>query len=253
MALFADGTISTVDDLQAYDTSIVSIASAEEVQLNAKIGLAKSEIGIELEELLEKRTSATRWAGAGVGLKNVVVTPALKHWHSLLTLALVYGDIKGNHLESRYGQKWQDYLKRARWAANSLWRSGIGVVSSPISRAERPSVRTVPAVAPMQTYWIQVSWRTSSNDSSEPSEMVIHTAESDGVPAVMAGPAPPMTVGYDVFVGLDPDAMKKQNSTVLPVGTEWTMPVGGMIDGEAPTDGQEPERFIRNDRILMRG
>ncbi len=253
MALFADGTTSTVEDLQAYDTSIVGIASAEEVDLDAKIGLARTEIGIELEELLLKRTTATRWAGAGVDLENVVVTPALKHWHSLLTLARVYGDIQGNHLESRYGQKWKDYLKRARWAADSLWRSGIGVVSSPIARAERPSVRTAPAAVPMQTYWIQVAWTTSSNDSGEPSEMFIYTVESDGVPAVMAGAAPPMSVGYDVFVGLDAGALKKQNGTVLPVGTEWVMPVGGLVDGEAPGTGQEPERFIRNDRILMRG
>jgi hypothetical protein len=31
------------------------------------------------------------------------------------------------------------------------------------------------------------------------------------------------------------------------------MPAGGFVDGEAPGVGQEPERFVRNDRILMRG
>ncbi len=253
MALFTDGNITSVDELQAYDTSIVSIASAEGVDLAAKMELARTELGIELAEFLAKRTTATGGLGAGIGLENVVVTPALKHWHALLTLALVYGDIQGNHLESRYGAKWKDYRARERRAADSLLRSGVGVVSNPIPRALPPLVRTVAAPVSGETYYIRIAWRGARGDSGEASEACIHTVETNGVPGVRADRIPEDAAGFDVYAGLRADLATKQNDDPLDPSAEWTMPVQGLREGDTPPAGQQPGWHVRNDRVLLRG
>ena len=254
MALFTDGRISEIADLADYDSSILDVAGAERVDLDRKLALAAAEIGVELQEFLLRRTGQVPGGRtAGLTLRNIVVTPALKQWHTLLALTLVYADVAGNHLESRYPAKEKEYRRRARRAADSLFRIGVGITLNPVPRAGTPEVRTIAGATPIQTYYVRIAWRNAADESGAPSELVAFTPSSDGEIAVKSPPVPENVAGYDVFVGLDADNLKRQNAQPLEPGAEWVMPPSGLVEGPAPDTGQEPAFFVRNDRVLLRG
>ncbi len=48
MALFTDGTISTLEELRGYESAIYDVATTERIDLSQKLLLAKQELGIEL-------------------------------------------------------------------------------------------------------------------------------------------------------------------------------------------------------------
>ena len=57
MALFTDGPISTAADLQQYENAILSVASAERIDVGAKLTLAQQDLGNELLLFLFRRSS----------------------------------------------------------------------------------------------------------------------------------------------------------------------------------------------------
>ncbi len=57
MALFNDGPISTAADLQRYENAILSVASAERIDLGAKLLLAQQDLGNEILLFLFRRSS----------------------------------------------------------------------------------------------------------------------------------------------------------------------------------------------------
>ncbi len=254
MPLFTDGPISGIEDLSAYDSSILDVAGAERVDLDRKLALAAAEIGIELQEFLVRRTGQVPGGrNAGLTLRNVVVTPALKQWHTLLALTLVYADVAGNHIESRYPAKEKEYRRRARRAADSLYRIGVGITLNPVPRAGLPEVRGIPGTTPIATYYVRIAWRNAAGESGAPSETAVFTPGADGEIAVKSPAAPENITGWDVYVGLDAGNLKRQNSQPLAPAAEWVLPPTGPADGPAPGSGQEPAYFIRNDRVLLRG
>jgi len=255
MALFTDGGITEVAELEAYDSALLRVSNAEGVDLTAKQRLAGSEIGIAIEEFLVRRTGLLPSSdpASGRALGNVVVTPPLKQWHTLLTLALVYGDVEGNHVKGRYAAKAQDYRRRVKWAAETLFRIGVGMTFRPIPRVKQPLVRTVAGAAPVETYDVRVAWRNGAGESGAPSEAVIYTTGSAGVIGVTAPAAPAGVTGFDVYAGGGGGEVTRQNSEAVAPGTEWIMPAGGLVAGAALTAGQSPDRYVRNDRVLRRG
>lgn len=255
MALFTDGTISTIEDLQAYDAAILRVASAEGVDLSSKLRLAETEVGIEIEEFLTKRgaLAATGVGGGTSGLANVVVTPPLKQWNTLHALALTYADIDGNHLNSRYATKLVDYRRRARWAADSLFRMGVGMVAAPVVKAKGLAVRTVAGDQPIQPYYLQIAWSDAHGASGMPSDVVVFVPAEPGLPAVRSLTPPEGVSGFDVYAGTVDGQLRRQNATPIACDQEWVMPATGLLDGDPPGSGQAPEWFVRNDRVLLRG
>jgi hypothetical protein len=255
MPLFSDGSISDIDDLRAYDAAILDVAGVEGVDLSAKLRLASTEIGIELTEFLRKR------AGGGSGavyqteadVAHVVATPALKHWHTLRTLALIYGDLHGRQLNSRYSEKWKQCRERSRWAADTLFRTGVGLVHVPVAKAGMPELRTVAGTLAPATYHVKVAWKNRTGGTGAPSDTVIHTTETSGVLAVNAVRPPLNAVSYDVYAGLSEADITRQNDLPIDCGQQWTMPETGLIAGEAAGAGQEPDWVLREDRVLQRG
>ena len=55
MMLFTDNTISEATDLRSYESDIFELAGTEGIELSAKLKLASTEIGLELEEFLRER------------------------------------------------------------------------------------------------------------------------------------------------------------------------------------------------------
>lgn len=246
MALFTDGNASDVADLRAYDAAVTEVAAAEGVALQAKLELAMQEIGVELEEFLARTT------GGQAALSQVVVTPALKQWHALRTLALIYGDIHNSHVNSRFERKWADYRMRARWAAETLFRIGVGLVGTPIPKATAPAVRTLPGTLAPGTYVIKVAWVDARGETGAASDPVVWTLGSEGALGVRAVRPPEAAVGFHVWAGSSERDLARQTAVPQGLETEWVSG-GALVRGRPATAGQEPERYVRNDRILMRG
>ena len=255
MALFTDGTIADVDDLLAYDSGILRVSSAEGVDLAAKLRLANEEVGVGLEEFLVRRVGRSSSPGSPsqLTLYNVVVTPPLKQWHALWTLALVYDDVGGNHVNSRYAVKYKECRQRALWASESLYRIGVGLVSAPIPRAGAPVVRPIAGSLPAATYEVQIAWRNASGERGTPSDPVIQPLNNDGLIGVRAGNPPTSVAGFDVYVGDSPGSASRQNVDVVAPDAEWIMSDAGLVEGAGLPAGQTPDFYLHNDRILQRG
>lgn len=255
MSLFTGGNISNVEDLRSYDTSVLEVASAENVDLAAKLELARTEIGIELEEFMARRCgrNAGLPGASGPALANVVVTPVLKQWHTLRTLSLIYADVQANLVDSRYEGKWKEHRQRAQWAAEMLFRIGVGFVGDPVAKAEQPQVRALPGNLPAATYYVRVAWRNRRDESGVASDPVIHTLAGAGVIGVQAFQPPPNAVGFDVYAGPVEAEISRQNSALINPAREWVLPETGLVDGEPLPGGQQPDWYMRNDRILQRG
>ncbi len=255
MALFTDGSISSIEDLQGYDSLVLEAAQAEQVDLSVKMAVAQSEIAIELEEFIRRRRlqDPLELGETEAGVERIVVTEPLRRWHSLLTLTLLYGDIQSNHVSSRYSGKWKEYRQRAIWAAEMLFRIGVGFVNDPIPKAKPPEVRLRAGSLEPRTYRIRVAWRNSAGQTGAPSDEVIYRPEIQGVIAVKALEGPANASGYDVYAGTDEAAVTKQNTATVPPTEEWVMPETGLISGAGAPTGQKPDWYLRNDRVLQRG
>src|ERR1051326_4705850 len=100
MALFTDGPVSGIDDLTAQDSQLLDVSQVENIDVTRKLILAQDELALELESLL-KRLSYSERSSSYEGrpkITMVVVTPALKMWHTFHTLALIYTDAYNSQL-----------------------------------------------------------------------------------------------------------------------------------------------------------
>ncbi|MGH9632517.1 MAG: hypothetical protein ACRD7E_29780 [Bryobacteraceae bacterium] len=140
MSLFSDGLISSIEDLRKYDSSILDVASTEGIDLDSKLELSQSEIGIELIAFLLGHAPEI---GRRRDLSHIYVTEPLRHWHALNTLELSYLDAHNTQLNDRYRGKTKEYSRAARKAASLLYSNGVGVVSSPIPKAGAPECATI--------------------------------------------------------------------------------------------------------------
>ena len=145
MALFTDGSISTLADLRAYEHTIVEAAHIEGIDISEKLSLAQREIGLAITGFLLRRHSEI---GPHRRLENVVVTEPMAHAHVLHTIALVYRDAYGTQLNDRYASKWREYRSLAEQALRGLFDIGIGLVSAPVPQASTPAIGSAPGGAP---------------------------------------------------------------------------------------------------------
>ena len=115
------------------------------------------------------------WPGAGIGsqvsLDSIVVTPALRLWHTFHTLALVYRDAYNSQLNDRYGGRCTEYKGLAKWASDVLFRNGIGIAADPIPIAAVPTLGSVSGPLSETTYFVQVSWMNSTGEEGMPSRL----------------------------------------------------------------------------------
>ena len=87
MALFTDGPINGVKELQNYENGILAVANIEQIDLAGKSALAQSEIATELMLFLLRRCRQpdVLWTvdfRRIIGVGDVVVTEPLRRWHA---------------------------------------------------------------------------------------------------------------------------------------------------------------------------
>ncbi|MGD0201234.1 MAG: hypothetical protein ABSD27_10845 [Bryobacteraceae bacterium] len=245
MALFTDGAISTMEDMLAYESAILEVASTEGIDLTVKLRLGEEELAVELEAFLA-------WEGSGILLGQVVVTDPLRKWHLFRALSLVYRDAYNRQLNDRYEGKWKEYERLAQWAQQALYDTGVGVMSDPIPRASQPQVSQAPAAAAGATYYISVTWCGAGGEGAG-SATVAFVAPDGTVAAVGAANAPANVTGWNVYAGSEPAELTLQNDVPLALGATWTAPPGGLRSGRALGPGQSPERYLAPGHVLGRG
>lgn len=238
MALFTDGTISIIEDLIGYEGAILEVATTEQIDLTIKLGLAGEELGIDLAAFLAGRSG-------GQGLGNIVVTEALKKWHTFQTLVLVYRDAYHRQLNDRYLAKWKEYVRLAQWAWDALMQTGVGMTGDPIARAAKPELSSVPAEVGAATYYVRAGWRNSGGEEGSPSELAILTVPEGNALVVTPVGVPATVVTWNVYVGFAAAEQTLQNDVPLPVYECWTEPVTGIRQGTPTGSGQAPSYYLR--------
>jgi len=245
MALFTDGTISTLEDLRSYESTIYDLASTEGIDLSQKLVLAQRELEVELIRRF--------FLDDPEDLGKLVVTLPLKLWHIFQTLTLVYRDAYNSQLNDRYKGKWQEYERLAKWAFDNLLTTGVGIVDQPVGKAARPVMTTVAGNGQASMYWARAAWIGEAGGEGCPSDLSVLSAPNGTAPVIAAGAAPAGVAGWNVYVSTEPGAAYLQNSSPIAVGESWTMPPSGLVAGRAAGEGQAPSSYKRFERVLRRG
>ena len=244
MALFTDGPILTIEDLRSYESSILSVAKSEGIDLTKKIDLAQRETGADIYEYLTERT-ASGTGPSTVALSQIVASDLLFHWVVLHALELIFRDCYHSQLNDRYRMKWQEYERQSSRAASRYFLVGPGVVQLPVARAGEPKVEGSPGVMEGGTYQIRIAWVNSTGQIGSTSEAVLFPSTDGSVPMVTAGPAPMNATGWHVYAGRIGEKLGLQNDEPIAPETVWIGPPDGIRAGVAPGEGQKPDYFLR--------
>ena len=254
MALFTDGPISDLGDLTAQDTQLANVANVEGIDVTQKLLLAQAELALEIDTLLggSGRAEQAIWLSAQPKIDNVVVTPALMLWHTFRSLELVYGDAYSSQLNDRYAAKRDYFHERAAWAFERLLLAGIGIAWTPVSQAAQPQATATAGSLPDGTYYVVTTWVNARGEEGAPS-LATSIALTGNSLAVQAAAAPAAAIGWNIYLGVDPDALSRQNGTPVAVGQTWLQPNTIVSAGTAPGTGQVPNHLMPMPRRILRG
>lgn len=254
MALFTDGPISSIEDLTGQDSQLLNVASVEGIDVTQKIALAQEEIGLELGMLLASSTytEPASWPVPAANLSRLVVTSALKLWHTHHTLEMVYGDAYNNQLNDRYAGKRDQFHRTARQAYETLRATGVGMASQPVPQASTPNLALAQGTLPDGTYYVTMGWINSAGEEGAAALPATITTASCTL-LVQPGTPPQGTTGWNVYAGAAPDAMTRQNGAPIAIGQMWMQAGGLVLTGPAPGCGQAPNYLQPIPRIIQRG
>jgi len=254
MALFTDGSISSIEDLRGHDTQLLDVASLEGIDVTKKLALAQEEIGIEVAAMLAALYPVGSFGSLGLPaarIGNVVVTTPLKLWHVYRTLEMVYRDAVHSQLNERYAGRRDEYREMARWARERVIESGLGMTGDPIPQAPVPAVQAATGGLADGTYYVSTSWAGARNEegaSSLPAKITVAGSSF----SVSRGAAPGNAVGWNVYVGTNPQALFLQNSAVIALSSGWVQP-DTLAASKLAGTGQAAEWMQATPRVLQRG
>jgi hypothetical protein len=259
MALFTDGQLNAIIDLQNYEARILDVASGEGIDLAGKIALAQDEVANELLMFLLKRMPfpESQWVAQPairqkIGVSDVVATKPLRQWHAHKTLAFVYRDAYNNQLNDRYKGKWTEYEQLAKTSSQNYLRIGVGIVTGPLPKACTPVLNTIVGNGLAATYYVAVTWVNQAGQEGSPSDVDQITISVGRQLAVAAVKPPANASGWNVYVGASPSGLALQTSTPVGIGSTWTM-TGALSAGAQPGDGQQPNWYLVDHHAIERG
>jgi hypothetical protein len=246
MPLFTDGPASTIEDLAAQDSQVLDVASVEGIDLTRKLALAKEAVAIDLEAVMRR-------SGNGpTPLASVVVTPALRLWHTYRALELVYGDAYYNQLNDRYAAKRDRFADLGKWAHERLILTGVGIAPRPVPRASTPDVAIAPGAAADGTYYVTMAWLNGTGEEGAAAIPAVITTSGSSF-TVTPKSAPSEAAGWNIYAGPAPDSMVRQNDQALALSTAWIQPAMVRASGNEPGCGQPPSYFHALPRLIQRG
>lgn len=254
MALFTDGLISSLGDLLAQDTQLASTAGVEGIDVTQKLTVAQEDIALEITTLLNRSQNGgdAFWLRAQPKLENIVVTKALKLWHTCHTLELVYSDAFSSQLNDRYAVKGGQFRARAKWAYERLLAQGIGITWSPVPVASAPQVVSAGGNLADGTYYVSMSWLNSKGEEGAASAPTNITTTANTF-LVQPGAGPSCATGWNVYAGVAPEALFRQNGSPLALQQTWIQPSAMAMEGSEPGCGQAPNYEMPLPRMIPRG
>jgi hypothetical protein len=256
MALFTDGLVSSIDDLSAQDSQLLDVSTAENIDVTQKLALAQEEVALGLDTLLTGMSYPDRslWLGPQPGVNRVVVTPALRLWHTYRALEMVYADAYNSQLNDRYAGKRDQFHSMASWAYDKLVRIGAGMVIDPVPRAAMPTLTALASATPLPdgTYYVTMAW---TNQAGEEGASAVANTISTTSQTLLVQPmnAPKNAVAWNVYVGVDTDSMFRQNGAPIAIAQTWTQPALLTTTGQRAGQGQTPNYIKPVPRALQRG
>ena len=118
--------------------------------------------------------------------------------------------------------------------------------------AALPELSSVPGSGAEEMFYVVTTWVSAAGQEGAPSDYAtFNTAAGEDMTVTLAGP-PKNAVGWNVYVGLSPSALARQNNAPLAPGSSWIM-TGALSSGAALTTGQQPAWFIVDHRVIERG
>ena len=168
--LLTDGNPNT-GRLEAYESSILSVANTEWIDLDLKMGLATEEISQGVLDFLMDHTSGSAAARRALGVSDVVVSRQMKRWHAVHTLEVLYRDTFIINLMTGIGPRLSSISSCLGMLGRIRFGSGIGLVSHPIPEAAPPVFSAVAGTLPDATYYARVAWVSSAGVEGGASEV----------------------------------------------------------------------------------
>jgi len=259
MALFTDGFVSSMEDLAAQDSQLLDTASVEGIDVTQKLALAQGELALELKAVLTRLSYVDQlfWIAPQPNLGSVVVTPALKLWHTFRSLEMVYSDAYNSQLNDRYAGKRDQFHLSAKWAYEMLIQAGIGVASVPVPQAAIPTVTAAAAPSPGiplpdGTYYVTVAWVNAAGEDGASAVPATIATTGSSLLVQPIGSTPKTAAGWNVYVGAGPDSMALQNGSPVAIGQTWLQPAA-LAAGRLPGPGQRPSYLKPVPRMIQRG
>ncbi|HLH41378.1 MAG TPA: hypothetical protein VKV74_00230 [Bryobacteraceae bacterium] len=254
--LLTDGSPNSTEDLRAYESSILTVANTEGIELDKKLNLALAEVSEDILDVLLDHTRSNdpqTTIRRTIGVSDVVVTPPLKRWHAVHTLELIYRDAYHNQLNERYQAQFNEYHEASKDAREDTLRFGIGLTLLPLPQAGTPTFSFVAGPLPATTYYAQVSWIAPGGKEGAPSAETTYEAPAGSLPVVTAVNPPAAATGFNVYMGLAPGSETLQTPTPAAIGSSFILPATGLIAGAPAGNGQAPDVYIIGGRTLRRG
>jgi hypothetical protein len=259
MALFTDVEIVVPQDLLLYESTLLQVASSHSIDLDQKITLAEHAVAERLLLLLaDAGVSDPQWfSRIVIGLSTVVVTQPMKRWLCFEALTRFFAEAYNVQLNSRFNAKWAEYQQETKGAADQFFHAGLGIVNKPLPKPQMPEVSMQAGVAPAEPLYVQVSWLDSQGHESALSPVNGLVANNQSTITVQmaegALKSPPAAFGWNVYVGSNANRITLQNGNPLSIGSTWSLPPSGIVDGQLGGDGQEPDFIVPISRQIRRG
>ncbi len=251
MALFTDGNIANLNDLRAYESSILDLAGTEGIDVGAKLSLAHRELEFEVVAFLLRRGQLS---GASRELHHVVVTVPALHAHTMLTLSLIYRDAYNSQLNDRYEGKWKQYSELARHAIRQLFEIGVGITYAPLPKPMPPSVELLMGgFRPATTYTICCALQGRSGVTGAQSDPVVRQATPGQRLELALGDVPPGASGWAIYIAENDGPLFRQNEQPLGSNAVWMCPPDGPRTDLPVLCEQLPDYYVVNRQELLRG
>jgi len=254
MALLTDESPNTVETLKAIETSIADVASIELIDVDIKMGVALEEISESLMVYLIQLGSQDPQASTRrqIGVSNVVMTPPLRRWHAMQSIALIYRDAYHNQLNARYLEKWKYFNTAAGDVRKTLLQTGLGLVNSPVPQAPVPVAGIAVGQWAAGSYVVQVAWVDARGQVGSPSDATTVEIAVGNAPLVQVSEGPPEVAGWNVYVGPIGSTPTQQNSAPLSFSSAWVAPPFGPVQGNPVGNGQSPDRYLTDNQSFWR-
>ena len=255
MALLTDTSPSCTEDLTIYDSGILEVARNEGVNLDLKLGAAWLELQLEVKTFLLHH-SGHRQQNLGTetpSSEEVVVNAAMRRWHAIQTLALVYADLCGAQRNNRYQVKANQFERMARDSKEVVFLTGLGLVWNPIPRAPQPELSPEGTGSLSGTFLVQTQFCGPGGELGAPSEEAPIVLSGAGALKIkLSRNQNVAAAGYHVYLRTPQKDWGRQTSSPIPLQEAWLF--GGQpVQGPEAGTGQEPDYQIRLHRILPKG